>query len=249
MRTRFRPSPALVVASLALVIATGGTAYAAVTISGRSITNHSIAGRKMINNTLTGTQIKESGLATVPRANLAANASKVGGFTVRKIFYAPTTNSTTPKTILHLGGLVLTATCGNGDLDVTATSTVDHAHLGSEMYNAAGGGSPGFGGVDTGFSHSGNVHGGIETQPHDILHGLVGGGDRTIAPEPGGGLGGHFFGEVALGGDPAARPADRRRVGIRQQRNQMGRIGRPELRRGQVIAQIERGAHHRGLTR
>jgi len=142
MLTRFRPSPALVVASLALVIATGGTAYAAVTISGSSITNHSIAGRKMINNTLTGTQIKESGLATVPKANLAANASKVGGFTVRKILYAPTTNSTTPKTILHLGGLVLTATCGNGDLDVTATSTVDHAHLGSEMYNAAGGGNP-----------------------------------------------------------------------------------------------------------
>jgi tyrosinase len=41
----------------------------------------------------------------------------------------------------------------------------------------AGGGSPGFGGVDTGFSHSGNVHGGIESQPHDFVHGLVGGGD------------------------------------------------------------------------
>jgi tyrosinase len=39
------------------------------------------------------------------------------------------------------------------------------------------GGSPGFGGVDTGFSHGGAVHGGIETQPHDFVHGLVGGGD------------------------------------------------------------------------
>lgn len=37
------------------------------------------------------------------------------------------------------------------------------------------GGSPGFGGVDTGFSHSGRVHGGIETQPHDYVHVLVGG--------------------------------------------------------------------------
>jgi tyrosinase len=39
----------------------------------------------------------------------------------------------------------------------------------------ASGGSPGFGGVDTGFSHGGRVHGGIETQPHDAVHGYVGG--------------------------------------------------------------------------
>ena len=37
------------------------------------------------------------------------------------------------------------------------------------------GGSPGFGGVDTGFSHGGSPHGGLETQPHDWTHGLVGG--------------------------------------------------------------------------
>jgi tyrosinase len=41
------------------------------------------------------------------------------------------------------------------------------------------GGSQGFGGVDTGFSHGGDVHGGVETQPHDNVHGLVGGGDET----------------------------------------------------------------------
>jgi tyrosinase len=37
------------------------------------------------------------------------------------------------------------------------------------------GGSPGFGGVDTGFAHGGHTHGGIESQPHDWVHGLVGG--------------------------------------------------------------------------
>jgi tyrosinase len=40
----------------------------------------------------------------------------------------------------------------------------------------ASGGSTGFGGVNTGFSHGGSIHGGIETQPHDYVHGLVGGG-------------------------------------------------------------------------
>jgi tyrosinase len=42
------------------------------------------------------------------------------------------------------------------------------------------GGSQGFGGVVTGFSHgdSKSVHGGVETQPHDMVHGLVGGSNR-----------------------------------------------------------------------
>jgi len=46
-----------------------------------------------------------------------------------------------------------------------------------DFTGVASGGSPGFGGVDTGFSHGGQVHGGIETQPHDYVHGLVGGSD------------------------------------------------------------------------
>jgi tyrosinase len=49
----------------------------------------------------------------------------------------------------------------------------------------ASGGSPGFGGVDTGFMHGGQVHGGIETQPHDWVHGLVGGGDPQNPDIPG----------------------------------------------------------------
>ena len=46
-----------------------------------------------------------------------------------------------------------------------------------DFTGATNGGSPGFGGVDTGFSHGGSVHGGLETQPHDYVHGLVGGTD------------------------------------------------------------------------
>jgi tyrosinase len=55
---------------------------------------------------------------------------------------------------------------------------VDPNALGDpDFIGAASGGSQGFGGVDTGFSHGGRVHGGVETQPHDAVHGLVGGGD------------------------------------------------------------------------
>lgn len=49
----------------------------------------------------------------------------------------------------------------------------------------ASGGSPGFGGVDTGFAHAGQTHGGLETQPHDWVHGLVGGSDPNNPQSPG----------------------------------------------------------------
>jgi hypothetical protein len=136
MLRKLRPSPALIVASLALAVAASGTAYAAATINGSSIADHSITGRKLAGNTLTGAQVKESRLAAVP------DADKVDGLTLRKVFYAPKHNTSTPTPILRLGGLVLTATCANGDIEVIMTSAVDHAHLASEMYNSAGDGSP-----------------------------------------------------------------------------------------------------------
>jgi len=54
-----------------------------------------------------------------------------------------------------------------------------------DFTGVASGGGPGFGGVDTGFEHGGQVHGGIETQPHDWVHGLVGGGDPQNPQLPG----------------------------------------------------------------
>jgi len=105
MLRKLRSTRALPVAVLALLVAVGGSAYAAAS----------------------------NGSAQ------AASASTLGPITTSRVFYAPKNNSVTPTTILRLGGLVLTATCGNGDLEVVATSTVDHAHLASEMYNSAGG--------------------------------------------------------------------------------------------------------------
>ena len=54
-----------------------------------------------------------------------------------------------------------------------------------DFTGVSSGGGPGFGGVDTGFEHAGSVHGGIETQPHDWVHGLVGGSDPKNAQLPG----------------------------------------------------------------
>jgi hypothetical protein len=80
MLRRLMPSPAMVVALVALFMALGGSAYALV-ITGASIKNGSVAGRDIKNRSLTGKDmagnrvgggaIKESSLGTVPSASIS----------------------------------------------------------------------------------------------------------------------------------------------------------------------------------
>jgi len=73
----------------------------------------------------------------------------------------------------------------NGNVYVPLNKVNLNAMGDPDFTGVASGGSPGFGGVDTGFSHSGQVHGGIETQPHDYVHGLVGGSNPQNPNLPG----------------------------------------------------------------
>ncbi len=63
-----RPSPAMVMATIALGVALGGTAYAAQTINGGAIKKQTIGGGKLKRDTLTGFQINNNKLGTVPAA-------------------------------------------------------------------------------------------------------------------------------------------------------------------------------------
>jgi hypothetical protein len=65
-----RPSPAMVVALIALFVALGGSGYAAI-----SIKNGSLPGKKLKRNSVTGKQVKESTLAKVRRATNADTAA------------------------------------------------------------------------------------------------------------------------------------------------------------------------------
>jgi hypothetical protein len=79
------PSPAMVIAVLALIVALSGTSLASDTvghisalINGKRIKKGSIPGKALKKNTLTGTQINESKLGKVPKAasaDTAANAA------------------------------------------------------------------------------------------------------------------------------------------------------------------------------
>ncbi|HXF30245.1 MAG TPA: hypothetical protein VN522_01905 [Solirubrobacterales bacterium] len=96
MKIRFgRPSPAMVVAVVALVAALSGSAYAALgknsvgtrqlkaqAVTVGKIANNAVTSAKVAKNSLTGSDINLSALGTVPSATTAAsagNANTVGG--------------------------------------------------------------------------------------------------------------------------------------------------------------------------
>jgi hypothetical protein len=85
MLRRLIPSPAMVVALVALFMALGGSAYALVitgasikngTVAGRDIKNRSLTGKDMAGNRVGGGAIKESSLGTVPSASLADGVTR-----------------------------------------------------------------------------------------------------------------------------------------------------------------------------
>jgi hypothetical protein len=67
------PSPAMIVALVALVVALAGTAFAAQTINGGATKKQTIGGGKLKQKTLTGFQINTSKLGVVPAAKRAAH--------------------------------------------------------------------------------------------------------------------------------------------------------------------------------
>jgi hypothetical protein len=70
-----------VMSTLAVFIALGGSSYAAIQISGRSIENRSIPAKKLKRNSITGREVRESRL-NVPRAR---RADRLGGFTADQL--------------------------------------------------------------------------------------------------------------------------------------------------------------------
>ncbi|HEX2706394.1 MAG TPA: hypothetical protein VHM66_00100 [Solirubrobacterales bacterium] len=104
-----RPSPSMIIAILALVIALGGTAYAAQSINGGSIQKQSIGGGKLKQKTLTGYQINVNKLGVVPSAKRAAHT-----------YWAVVNNPASPgnATLARASDAGITATEGGGAVNV-----------------------------------------------------------------------------------------------------------------------------------
>jgi hypothetical protein len=91
MRSKLKLEPSIVIATLALFVALGGTSYAiSNTINGSLLKNRSVAGKKLKKHTVTGTEVKVSTFPKVPaahKADLATNATNsasLGGFASSK---------------------------------------------------------------------------------------------------------------------------------------------------------------------
>ncbi|HKO38928.1 MAG TPA: hypothetical protein VJU14_11235 [Solirubrobacterales bacterium] len=104
-----RPSPAMVVALIALVAALAGTAYAAQTINGGAIKKQTIGGGKLKKDTLTGFQINNNKLGTVPFAKVATHT-----------FWAVVNNPASPgnAALARASGPDISATEGGGAVAV-----------------------------------------------------------------------------------------------------------------------------------
>jgi len=163
---RRMPSPAMVVACIALAVALGGTSYAAIKLPSNSVGTRqlqansisapklqersvgpnklqarAVSDRVVKSNALTGAAINEATLATVP---LAQVSNTLAGFTVRRLVAAVAPGGA-EATVLNLNGLVITLTCPAGAVALRANNNSDQgAQLRFEGFGAAasfGGGS------------------------------------------------------------------------------------------------------------
>jgi hypothetical protein len=94
---RLRPSPAMVVACLALGIALGGTSYAAIklprnSVGTKQLKKNAVTSPKVKNNAITGADVLESSLGQVPSAASATNATNATNAT-----HATTANTAAPS--------------------------------------------------------------------------------------------------------------------------------------------------------
>lgn len=127
LRMRSRPSAAMLVAIVALVVAASGTAVAATSlVSGDSlIKKNSLSGNRLRNRSVAGSKIKLSSLGTVPNAKHAStadsatnatnatNATTAGAAAISKVTYVANTvpvNTTAGPTT----GISATASCPSG---------------------------------------------------------------------------------------------------------------------------------------
>ena len=134
-------------ASIAVFIALGGGAYAAVQVNGKNIKAHSIAGKKLKNNTIAGKklknntlggkQINESKLGSVPQAQQAQSATRADTATTAtsatRADTATTATSATRATTANTANTATTATnatsAANADNAATLAGAPPSAYL------------------------------------------------------------------------------------------------------------------------
>lgn len=102
---KLAPSPSMVVAVIALVVALSGTAYAAATINGKNIKKGTITSKQIKDKTITGTDIKDGTIAGKDVKAGTLTADKIAAGVIPTVTPTPiaSVSSTTDFTV-PLGG-------------------------------------------------------------------------------------------------------------------------------------------------
>ena len=150
MRFLPRPTYANVMATIAVFIALGGSAYAATQLKKNSVGSNqlkknavtaskiknnavttakigdgAVTGEKIGDGAVTGSNINLGSLGTVPSAT---EASATNGVHMAKINFISGENAA-PTTVFSGGGLTLTAECKASELEFTATTSVANSEI------------------------------------------------------------------------------------------------------------------------
>ena len=159
---RFKPSPAMAVACLALFMSLGGVSYGLATgsidsreiknntirtqdlrnnqVRGRDVRNSSLGGADVARDRLLGADIRESSLGTVPRANVANSSAKAPhagsagsvGGVTFRKFSYAAQTGAGFSAVLDFGGLLLEAEC-QADGDLRVRGNPSAGLAGSEL--------------------------------------------------------------------------------------------------------------------
>ncbi len=139
-----RPSPALLISMLALVLALAGTAIA-FNPTKKNVKN--VAKKqatKVFDSKIGGATVTKA--TSADTATTAANSTTTGGQTVHKLFTKIATG-TGATTVLQVQGLTLSVACAGGNIQFSATTSVNNSDFGSTATNGGAAPPPPTGGV------------------------------------------------------------------------------------------------------
>lgn len=141
-----KPSPGLLVATLALFVAMFGTAYAGSKINGADLKNRSVEGNKLANNTLKGKQIKESSLNGVEAGNVLwvsvdAGCTKTSGSEGSTVTQVQFTNNCSIQFPINTDDCAATATLTGGSFMKSIRLAKNSGQIQVSMLEADGSGT------------------------------------------------------------------------------------------------------------
>ena len=132
-----RPSPALVIAMIALIVALGGTGYAAIklpknSVGTRQLKNNAVTGAKVKNKSLTGADINLGSLGKVPSATDADHAANADNATnAASAAQAANATNATNATNASQAATASTATHANA-ADIAGNGFKAYAHVNAD---------------------------------------------------------------------------------------------------------------------